>query len=152
MNRLLSVRELTPPADVAAALGLEAGEVAVVRRGVTYQNDQPVELTDSYYPATIARDTGLAEPRRIPGGAASLLAGLGYAVHETVEDVSAGLPAPEARNALALPAGAPVLLLTRTSLTANLLPVELTQTVIPRGRHLRYRTRANPTDQPSRSR
>ncbi|MEO3751808.1 UTRA domain-containing protein [Streptomyces sp. B6B3] len=145
-QRLLAVRELAPPADVAATLGLAAGEHAVVRRRVTYQGDRPVELTDSYYPATVARDTALAEPRALPGDTASLLATLGYPVHEHVEDVSAGLPAPEARGALHLPAGDPVLLLTRTSLTATLLPVEVSQTIIPSGRHLRYRTSANGSD------
>ncbi|MEO3750136.1 UTRA domain-containing protein [Streptomyces sp. B6B3] len=141
MQRLLEVRELVPPEDVGVALGLETGECAVVRRRVMYLDERPVELTDSYYPATVARGTRLAEARKIPGGAVTFVAELGHAIREVVEDVAVDLPAPEARDVLQLAAGEPVLVLTRTSMTADLLPVEVSRMVMPRGHRLRYRTR-----------
>lgn len=138
-QRIAEVRELDPPPAIAAALELEPGQAAVVRRRIMYLDGQPVELTDSYYPAAIARTTRLAEQRKIPGGAVTLLAELGHAIREVVENVTVDLPAPETRRALALPEGEPVLILTRTSYTTSRRPVEVSTMTMPRGHRLTYR-------------
>ncbi len=104
-----------------------------------YVDNRPVELTDSYYPAALARGTRLAETRKIPGGAVTLLAELGHAIHEVSEDVTVDLPDAERRGALALGEGEPVLLLTRTGFAADRRPVEVSVMTMPRGSHLRYR-------------
>lgn len=105
-----------------------------------YLDDQPVELTDSYYPAAIALGTRLADTRKIPGGAVTLLAQLGHAIREVVEKVTVDIPPPDARQALTLPEGEPVLVLTRTSYTASRRPIEVSAMTMPRGSHLIYRT------------
>lgn len=106
-----------------------------------YLEDQPVELTDSYYPAAIARGTPLAEPGRIPGGAVTLVARLGHTVDEVTEDVTVDLPDQHVREALRLTEGEPVLVLTRTSTTADREPVEVSRMTMLRGHHLTYRTK-----------
>ena len=63
---IVEVRELEPPPSIAAALRLGPGETAVVRRRIMYLDDQPVELTDSYYPAAFARGTPSPKPGKSP--------------------------------------------------------------------------------------
>lgn len=138
-QRIVEVRELDAPAEVADALELSAGDGVVVRRRIMYVDDLPVELTDSYYPAVLARGTRLAETRKIPGGAVTLLAELGHAIREVGEDVTVDLPDAERRKALALEVGEPVLVLTRTGFAAGRRPVEVSVMTMPRGTHLRYR-------------
>ncbi|MEU8977623.1 UTRA domain-containing protein [Streptomyces sp. NPDC048309] len=140
-QRIVDVRELEPPPSIAAALRLKTGETAVVRRRIMYLDDQPVELTDSYYPAAIARGTGLAEARKIPGGAVTLVANLGFAISEVSEDVTVDMPSPAVREALHLDEGEPVLVLTRTSATSEQQPVEVSQMTMLRGHRLTYRTK-----------
>lgn len=140
-QRIVEVRELEPPPSIAAALRLRSGETAVVRRRIMYLEDQPVELTDSYYPAAIARGTPLTEPGKIPGGAVTLVARLGHTVDEVTEDVTVDLPDQHVREALRLTEGEPVLVLTRTSATADREPVEVSRMTMLRGHHLTYRTK-----------
>jgi DNA-binding GntR family transcriptional regulator len=139
-QRLREAAEVVPPPDVTAALKIPAGEVAIVRRRIMLLDGQPVELTDSYYPAAIARGTGLAEPRKIPGGATTLLTELGYRPHDAEEDVSARAPSADERRLLALEHDEWVLVLSRLVRDSSGLPVEVSvMTMIARNRHLRYR-------------
>jgi DNA-binding GntR family transcriptional regulator len=138
-QRLLSVDEVAAAATVADVLGLDPGEPVVVRRRVMLFDDHPVELVDSYYPATIARGTRLADPRKIPGGAVALLADLGHPPRRVREDVSARLATPDERTALQLNAPSCVLLLSRALISGNDLPVEASvMTMVADGRRLRY--------------
>ncbi|WP_344875027.1 UTRA domain-containing protein [Allokutzneria multivorans] len=136
-QRLVEVTELPADSDIAAALGIPLGEPVVVRRRVMLVDDRPVELTDSYYAASLARGTGLAELRKIRGGAVTLLAELGYRVEQAVEDVSARNPTDEEREQLDL-RGEPVLQLIRRSLCAG-TPFEVSvMRMTAAGRRLRY--------------
>lgn len=142
-QRLREAGEAEPPGFVAAALRLADGERAVVRRRVMLEEDRPVELTDSYYPGSVAAGTGLAEPRKIRGGAPTLLAELGYVADEVVEDLSVRRAEPDEAHELALPAGALVIQLVRVSSTADGVPYEVSvMTMRPEGRHFRYRLKA----------
>jgi GntR family transcriptional regulator len=138
-QRLREVTEIAAPPSVAAALGSPPGETVVVRRRVMLLDDQPIELTDSYYPAYIARDTALAEPRKIPGGAITLLAKLGYRPDRVQEDITARAPSAEERQLLALQQGEWVLVLSRLMMTDDERPIEASiMTMTAQGRHLRY--------------
>ncbi|MFI9642701.1 UTRA domain-containing protein [Micromonospora sp. NPDC051925] len=136
---LLEVVELTPAAEVTEALQLDAETPVIVRRRLMMFDGQPVELTDSYYPAPIARGTALSKPGKIRGGAVSLLAELGYRPRRVTEDVYTRQPTESQRGALGLTAGEWVLGLTRVLSTAEGVPVELSvMTMVPHGRRLRY--------------
>jgi GntR family transcriptional regulator len=138
-QKLLSVDEVAASATVADALGLEPGEPVVVRRRVMLFNDTPVELVESYYPATIARDTRLADSRKIPGGAVAFLADLGHQPRYVREDVSARLATPHELTALQLDDPSCVLLLSRVLATDSGLAVEASlMTMVADGRRLRY--------------
>jgi DNA-binding GntR family transcriptional regulator len=103
-------------------------------------DDRPVELTDSWYPAGIAEGTPLAAMGKIKGGAVTLLADMGYSVHEAREDiVFRGATGDEAAE-LGLAVDTPVIVLSRTSLNAEGAAFEASVMVmVAEGRHLRYR-------------
>ena len=139
-QHLGDVGEIAASDDVAAALNLTPGAPVVVRRRVMLLNGQPVELTDSYYPTAVASGTPLAEPAKIPGGAVTLLANLGYTPHDVREDITARPPTPEDRLDLNIPEQEPVIILTRTSRTRDGRPYEYSvMTMVARGRRLTYR-------------
>lgn len=135
-QRLVEVAEVSAPSLVAGLLGTAEGEPVVVRRRVMLLDEQPVELTDSYYPVTIASGTSLAEHRKIRGGAVTLLAELGLRIDQVREDVSARNATDEEREQLALD-DRPVLVLVRQSLSGG-VPVEVSVMRMAPGRHLRY--------------
>lgn len=87
-QRILYAGEVAAPAEVARLLGLAEGESVVVRRRLILLDDEPNELTDTYYPVGIARGTGLAGMAKIPGGAVTLLARLGHVGALVREDVT----------------------------------------------------------------
>ncbi|MFE7599815.1 GntR family transcriptional regulator [Streptomyces sp. NPDC057494] len=138
-QRLLQAGETDAPDAIRTALRLSATERVVVRRRLILLDDRPVELADSYYPVAVAGGTPLAEPRKVPGGAVTLLKELGYTGAEVVEDVSAALATAEEREHLDLPEGSAVLRLLRLTLTTNGTPMEASLMTMPADRHLTYR-------------
>ncbi|MDX8048261.1 UTRA domain-containing protein [Lentzea sp. BCCO 10_0798] len=138
-QKLISVDRVPASAEIASMLGLTSNDPVVVRRRLMLFDDHPVEITDSYYPATIAQGTRLAEARKIPGGAVALLTELGHPPRHVREDVSARLATLDEQAALRLDAQSCVLLLARTLFTENDLPVEASvMTMTADGRRLRY--------------
>ncbi|WP_445282624.1 UTRA domain-containing protein [Streptomyces sp. DSM 118148] len=139
-QRLLAVEEVAPPPPVRDFFGTEPGETVVVRRRLILLDDEPVELADSYYPTHIARGTRLAEHRKIPGGAVTLLAALGFSPEDDpLEDLHATTATTSQCTALGLPSGAPVLVLTRFAMSTTGEPMEVS--VMTMTRHLQYRQR-----------
>ncbi|MER5317985.1 GntR family transcriptional regulator [Streptosporangium roseum] len=142
-QRLTEVVELVPPTHVAESLRLPDGGTAVVRRRVMLVDDRPVELTDSYYPSSLAIGTGLAQMAKIRGGAPTLLAELGYAPAEAYEELTVRPATAEEAEALQLREGALVILLVRTAFTADGVPFETSvMTMRPEGRRFTYRIKA----------
>ncbi|MET9729363.1 UTRA domain-containing protein [Streptomyces sp. NPDC006458] len=131
--------EAPAPAEVAELLGIPAGEPVVVRRRVIQLDGVPSELTDTYYPVDIARGTRLAEKGRIPGGAVTYLAELGYVGVRVQEDVTARMPGPAERETLRLDRDEPALRLSRLTLDGDDRPLQVDMIVLPAHRQrLRY--------------
>jgi DNA-binding GntR family transcriptional regulator len=138
-QQIREVTETVPPQDVATALRLPAGGTAVVRRRTVLLDGTPIETVDSWYPASIATGTALAEPSKIKGGAVTLLAGMGYVARGALDDISVrGATAAEAAL-LAIPVCAPVIVVFRVVASEAGVPFEATVMImVPEGRHLRY--------------
>ena len=138
-QQLREVSEVAPPAHIAEALRLSAGETCIVRRRLVLADARPVELADSYYPLSIARASPLAEARKVKGGAVAALAALGHAPVRAKEDVSARRPTAEEARLLDLTESDWVLVLCRTSRDADGVEVEASVMImVAEGRHLRY--------------
>jgi DNA-binding GntR family transcriptional regulator len=140
-QKTLSVATIPPPDEVRAALRLPHSEEVVVRRRLILLDNDPVELSDSYYPASIAASTRLADPRKIPGGAVRLLADLGFVGEDTVEHVRANIATDEQAELLGLAPGSAVLQLVRINASSSGTPFEVSIMTMPPERHLTYRLR-----------
>jgi len=136
--RLLDVAVVTPPAEVIAALELDEGEQAVLRKLILTLDGQPTELTRSYYPLGLCEGTPMMEKRRIRGGTPSLLNELGFPPREFVDDISSEIPTEEEAVALELPKGMPVLVAFRVVYSDDRRPIEAT--LMTKAAH-RYRMR-----------
>ena len=132
--RLLTVDTVVPPADIAGGLGLGPGATAVIRSRTLFHDEQPVELSSSYYPAEIAANSSLAKPAKIRGGAPQVLAELGFPQRTFVDRISARPPTVEEAETLDLPDGTPVIRQLRVIYSDNERPVEAS--VLIKGAHL----------------
>lgn len=143
-QKLTFAGEIPAPLAVAEVFGLTEGAVAVARRRVIMLDDEPIELADTYYPIAIAAGTALAEPRKIKGGAVTLLAQLGHVPDRVHEDVTARMPSQTERGALHLGDRDPVLILRRVTTDTEGAPIQVDLMTMPaRGRHLNYEMQVN---------
>jgi GntR family transcriptional regulator len=148
-QKLRTASRVTPPDWVATALDVStigpAGTV-VARRRTMYIDDEAVELTDSYYPLEVAADTGLERPGRIPGGAVTLLAELGYAAHHADEAVDLdSRPTATEAGLLGVEPSTRVVRIRRVVKTAADAPFEAMEIVmLPAGRTLHHRVIIGP--------
>ncbi|MER5779418.1 GntR family transcriptional regulator [Streptomyces sp. NPDC002039] len=125
-STLLGVEETPVTGDIAEALALPEGALAVCRRQLISVDGEPAELVTSHYPTDIARGTALADQRRVRGGTPTLLAALGFPPCRSVDRVSARVATQEQYAALRLPGDLPVLRTLRTVYGAGDRPVEVT--------------------------
>jgi GntR family transcriptional regulator len=134
-NKVLAVSEGATPKRVARALGIDAGAVAVLRTRIGLLDDEPAELSHSYYPAELARGTRLADRRKIPGGSPTLLAEMGYPPREQVDEVAARPATTEEYELLEIPGDVPVLEVFRIVYSDDRRPIEVTVIVKPGHRY-----------------
>ncbi|BAU84505.1 transcriptional regulator, gntR family [Streptomyces laurentii] len=137
-SELLDVSVVRPPKEVADALGLSDGDQAVLRKQILFLDDEPTELTCSYYPLGLAEGTRILEKKRIRGGTPALLASLGFPPREFVDELSSEIPTEEEVAALELPKDMPVLVAFRVVYSDGGRPIEAT--LMTKAAH-RYRMR-----------
>ncbi|WNI19656.1 GntR family transcriptional regulator [Actinacidiphila sp. ITFR-21] len=137
-QRIVHAGEVPAPREVATVFGMSEGEAVVARRRVMMLDGSPVELTDTYYPLSIAGGTRLTETAKIPGGAVTLLASLGFEPKQVHEEVHARLATAAEREALELAVGEPLLCMTRVTEGVS-GPFQVDVSVFPAsGQRLRY--------------
>jgi GntR family transcriptional regulator len=125
------VSEITPPADVAEALRLEAGQLVISRARRFIVNERPVQLATSYYPLDLVRGTPITYTDTGPGGSYARLAELGSAPVRFTESVSARVAQADEAFDLALPAvGGFVFDMTRWAYTAEDRCIEVNRMVL----------------------
>ncbi|MFI9388923.1 GntR family transcriptional regulator [Kutzneria sp. NPDC052558] len=130
--QLIDVSEARPPADAAQQLGLGADELAAMRHRLLLHDDEPVEISWSFYPLDLAKGTPLARRPRIRGGAPRVLAELGWPQQRFTDRVSARQPTTAELEQLDLPADVPVIRQLRTIYSGD-RPVEVS--VLVKGAH-----------------
>ncbi|MET9535572.1 GntR family transcriptional regulator [Streptomyces sp. NPDC006649] len=141
-SQLIEVEVVQPPLEVAKALGLEEGDHAVLRKQILTLDGEPTELTRSYYPLSLARNTAMMEKRRIRGGTPALLSEMGYPAREFIDELSSEIPTEEEVLALELPKDMPVLVAFRAVYSDGGFPIEVTLMTKAAHRHrMRYRMR-----------
>ncbi|WP_084955448.1 GntR family transcriptional regulator [Thermoactinospora rubra] len=131
---LLDVREGVPPSDVAAIFVPHGDERAVVRHRLLLHDGEPVELSWSYYPASIAAGSALAGSRKIRGGAPKVLADLGFPQRRFTDRISVRQPTEVEVRELDLPPDVPVFRQFRVIYSDADRPVEVS--ILIKGGHL----------------
>lgn len=130
-NKVLSVGEVQPPRRVREALGLDESGTAMLRVRLGLLDDEPAEVTHSYYPIELARGTRLADRRKIPGGSPTLLADMGYLPRKQVDEVATRMATTEEYELLEIPGDVPVIEVFRVVYSDGLRPIEVTAMVKP---------------------
>ncbi|HEY0638065.1 MAG TPA: GntR family transcriptional regulator [Pseudonocardiaceae bacterium] len=119
---------------VADLLAIQVGDLVLQRRFTLYVEERPDQITTSYLPMELVKDTIIADPDNEPwpGGTIAQLARIGRPVTRVEESVRARMPTPEETGMLRIAAGVPVLVVTRRMFNGPLkdLPVELAHDIV----------------------
>jgi len=125
-RRLLDCRRMRAPADVARALDLKAGEAAVQLRRLLLADEKPVVLDDIWLPGTLFKGLSAEKLSGYRGPMYGLFeTEFGVRMIRAEEKIRAVAAGEGEAAALALPVGAPLLLVERLSFTYGDKPVEL---------------------------
>ncbi|MEV7715398.1 UTRA domain-containing protein [Streptomyces sp. NPDC088270] len=126
------------PADIAAILGKEDGEV-VIRQRRMYNGERLVQLAVTYIPASVAEAApAVAQLDTGQGGIISRMADAGLAQTDVVEDVTQVPATADQAEALGVETGELLLAITHIGRTEDGRAVEVTRHVLGRGWTLRY--------------
>lgn len=108
-------REIPATQELAELFQTEPGTMLLERRLLVREHGVPQELTTSYYPLDLVAGTPVADPKHEPwpGGHLAQLAYLGITVTGIRETIGARMPTAAEAQALQLPAGVPILTVTR---------------------------------------
>ena len=107
-RRMLMVGRGPVPKDVAAWLGAETGQSAVIRKRLQLLDDIPAVISTSYYPLWMAEGTRLESADALPEGPDNLIEQLGHRFAHGVELLQARMPNPDELRLLELSPGVPV--------------------------------------------
>ncbi|MFG1755915.1 GntR family transcriptional regulator [Streptosporangium sandarakinum] len=123
-----------PPADICMALELDEGEMAVRRTRIRYVDNAPYQLSTSWFPESLARDTLLMETRdvAVPGG---ILRHIGCPQVAIRDRIIIRMPSPAEADQLDIPAGTPVGEHQRTGYGEDGQPIRHMVTVFPGDKH-----------------
>jgi GntR family transcriptional regulator len=127
-----TVQLVEADSQVAEAFGLVPGSLVYERARLVKDADQPTHTLTSYYlPAHVA-GTPLVDPAPGPagrGGGFAVLTLQGFEPDHMTETIFARMPTPDETEQLNLPAGEPVMVLTRQTYTADDTLVEFARGV-----------------------
>ncbi|MGH7882270.1 MAG: GntR family transcriptional regulator [Candidatus Dormibacteraceae bacterium] len=142
-QRLLAVERIEAPDEIALRLDLDPGSPLIVRRRLFLVEDRPIAFCDSYYPATLAEGTPLAEWRKIRGGAYAVIEDengpIRRQIAHSVDELVGRMPTHEEMETLKLKQGVPVIRICKTVYDVEDLPLEVQVTVAASDCHeIRY--------------
>jgi GntR family transcriptional regulator len=112
------------PAGALRLLELDEDAPVVERSRRFVLDGKPVLLSRSYLPAELTEGTRITQVDSGPGGIYARLAERGHAPARFREEVACRMPNRAEAEALAIPSGTPVILVTRVAFTADGRPVE----------------------------
>jgi GntR family transcriptional regulator len=135
-------QHLPAPAAIARRLGLAPGTPVTATRYLLTSDGEPVQLALSYEPPSLTEGTAIALPEQGPHagrGVIERMRSVGMEVDQVLEELSVRPALLAEAGALAIPPGAPVLVVERAHLAGEQV-VEVAEIIIPADRfRLRYR-------------
>lgn len=127
-----TVRETEADVEIAEALRIDVGAPVYERARLIRDAGDPTHTLTSYYRPDHVVGTPLVDPKpgtATPGGGYAVLTMQGLEPDHMTETVCARMPTPDELAELNLPAGEPVMVLHRTTFTADDVPVEFARGV-----------------------
>ncbi|MGO1057045.1 GntR family transcriptional regulator [Crossiella sp. CA198] len=127
-----TVRKTTADEEIAEALGIEPGSDVYERVRLVKDGGNPTHTLTSYYRPEHVDGTPLVDPTPGPagrGGGFAVLTMQGFEPDAITETVSARMPTPDEAETLNLPAGEPVVVLKRRTVTKDGVPIEFARGV-----------------------
>ncbi|MBB6373241.1 GntR family transcriptional regulator [Pseudonocardia eucalypti] len=127
-----TVRRIEANNEIATALRVEVGSAVYERARLVKQDNTPTHTLVSYYRPEHVEDTPIVDPQpgtATPGGGFAVLTLQGLEPDHMTETIHSRMPTPQEADELQLPAGEPVMVLHRTTYTANDTPVEFARGV-----------------------
>lgn len=121
------VRRTEADFEVAAALHVEPGAPVYERVRLIKDEGVPTHTLTSYYRPEHVEGTPIVDPKpgtATPGGGFAVLTMQGLEPDHMTETICARMPSPGELAELEMPAGEPVMVLSRTTYTADDTPVE----------------------------
>lgn len=122
-----AVQRVEADHDIAAALGVDEGSPVYERARLVKDAGTPTHTLTSYYRPEHVEGTPIVDPKpgtATPGGGFAVLTLQGLEPDHMTETFHARMPTPQELADLELPAGEPVMVLHRTTFTADDVPVE----------------------------
>ncbi|MFB9904613.1 GntR family transcriptional regulator [Allokutzneria oryzae] len=127
-----TVGKTTADAEIAEVLGVEEGSEVYERSRLVKDGETPTHTLTSYYRPEHVEGTPLVDPTPGPagrGGGFAVLTMRGLEPDAITETVFARMPSPDEIELLKLPAGEPVMVLKRRTVTKDGVPVEFARGV-----------------------
>lgn len=118
--------------QTAQALGIDVGAPVYERARLVKQGDEPTHTLTSYYRPEHVEGTPIVDPTpgtATPGGGFAVLTLQGLEPDHMTESFHARMPTPDEIDELEMPAGEPVMILNRTTYTADNVAVEFARGV-----------------------
>ena len=130
---ILAADEVAAPEHVVAALGLGVGAMAVRRQRLTFADEQPMEISTSWYPSAVAVQAPLLLVReRIRLGTLVYVErAIGRQARYARDEMSARLATDQEREYLHLDSPAAVLLVNHVVYDGDDRPLEYAEAVFP---------------------
>ncbi|MFB4196296.1 GntR family transcriptional regulator [Streptomyces carpaticus] len=132
----IEVAIVEPPADIAARLRLDAGELVAVRKRIRYLDGEPFNINDSFFPLRVVRDSEIMRPESITRGANTVLSELGHQQVRALDELHVRMPTPDESHRLDLGPGTPVACHIATGYTSAGSPVRVAVSILPGDRHV----------------
>lgn len=130
----ITVERLVAPEHIASRLGLDEDAEVIVRRRVQTVGEQPIGLSDSWFPAELVEGTEIAEPTDVARGSNRVMADLGLEAVRRTDEVDARMPTASEAELLQVEPDAIVLVVTATERDAGDRPVEVHIHTVPTSR------------------
>jgi GntR family transcriptional regulator len=145
----IEVSIVQAPEEVARRLGVEEGDVVVVRRRVRLLDGVPYQLYDSYYPQDVVEGTDAMLPEDVGRGINVVLAENGFPQVRALDEIRIRMPNPEEVRRLQLGPGTPVAEHLITGFTPDDRVVRVARVILPGDRNVITFGRTHPDYEPS---
>lgn len=122
---VLPPEQVEAPADIAAALDIDAGDPVLLRKRQATIGADIVQIQSAWYPLDIATAAGIDGPGKVTGGILGAMAGAGLQPTDADERVTAWVPTPAQAAELSIGTTVPVLLIERVTRDQTGRPIEV---------------------------